>query len=97
MKYSIIPSSTILKQIKKLDKQTKQLIQNKIKLIKQNPYRFKKIHSKVYSKVFRVRLNLNNQETRLIYLIIEPNILLVCLLARKTEYKNLEKYLKKMK
>ena len=96
MDYTIIPLEIFNKQIKKLDKKSKQIIYDKIKLIKQNPYRFKRIHSKNYSKVFRVRLNIDQKETRLIYTIIEPNIILVCLLDRKKDYKDLEKHLKKI-
>ena len=66
-------------------------------MIKESPYRYKKIHSKQFSKVFRIRLNLQSKEIRLIYVVIEPNIVLVCLLERKKNYSDLEKYLKKLK
>lgn len=83
-------------QIKDLDEKSKRIIQDKIILIKSNPYRYKKIHSRLFSKVFRVRLNIRGEETRLVYVVIEPNIILVCLLDRKKDYKDLEKYLKKI-
>jgi mRNA-degrading endonuclease RelE of RelBE toxin-antitoxin system len=94
MNHQIKALKIFTEQISKLDKKSKQIIHDKIQLIKQNPYRFKRIHSKKFSKVFRVRLNINQKETRLIYTIIEPNIILVCLLNRKKDYKDLEKYLK---
>ena len=81
------------KQVENLDKKSRKIILEKIGLIKENPYRYKKIHSKKYSRVFRLRLNLNKKELRLIYVIIEPKIILVCLLERKKNYKDLEKYL----
>jgi len=84
------------RQVKQLDRKTKRIIHDKIQLIKENPYRFKKVHSELYSKVFRVRLNIRRIETRLIYVVIEPNIILVCLLERKGEYKDLKKYLSKI-
>lgn len=84
-------------QIKGLDDKSRRIIKNKINLIKENPYRYKKIHSKLFSKVFRIRLNIKKEETRLIYVVIERNIVLVCLLDRKKDYENLEKYLKKIK
>jgi len=96
MKYAIKALPTFTKQISKLDKKSRQTIYDKIQLIKQNPYHFKRIHSKNYSKVFRVRLNIDQKETRLIYTIIEPSIILVCLLDRKKDYKDLEKHLKKI-
>ena len=97
MNFKLISLDVFNKQIQKLDKKSRKLIYDKIRLIKENPYRFKRIHSKKYSKVFRVRLNLNSKETRLIYTIISPKIILVCLLDRKKDYKDLEKYLKNTK
>lgn len=94
MNYQIKALDIFTKQVTKLNKKSRQIVYNKIQLIKQNPYRFKRIHSKNYSKVFRIRLNIEQKETRLIYTIIEPSIILVCLLDRKKDYKDLEKYLK---
>ena len=97
MSFGIIPSNDFNKQISKLDFKSKKIIYDKIQLIKQNPYRFKRLHSKRYSRIFRVRFNINKKETRLIYVVINPNIILVCLLDRKRDYDDLEKYLKKVK
>jgi len=96
MNYQIKVLDIFNKQVIKLNKKSRQIIYDKIQLIKQNPYRFKRIHSNNYSKVFRIRLNIEQRETRLIYTIIEPSIILVCLLDRKKNYKDLEKYLKKI-
>ena len=97
MNYNIKALDYFKNQISELDLKSKKIIHNKIQLIKENPFRYKRIHSKKYSKVFRVRLSVNQRETRLIYAIIEPNIILVCLLDRKKDYKDLEKYLRKIK
>ena len=96
MNYNIISSKEFKKQFDNLSQNSKRILHDKIQLIKQNPYSFKRIHSNNYSKIFRVRLNIEQKETRLIYTIIEPNIILVCLLDRKKDYKDLEKYLKKI-
>jgi mRNA-degrading endonuclease RelE of RelBE toxin-antitoxin system len=96
MSHNITSSKEFKKQFDSLSEKSKKIIHNKIQLIKQNPYRFKRIHSKNYSKVFRIRLNLQQKETRLIYTIIEPNIILICLLDRKKDYKDLEKYLEEI-
>ena len=96
MNHEIKALEFFTKQILKLDTTSKKIIHDKIQLIKQNPYRFKRIHTKTYSKVFRVRLNIQQKETRLIYTIIEPSIILICLLDRKKDYKDLEKHLKKI-
>jgi len=96
MKYNIKALKFFKNQISKLDQKSKKIIYDKIQLLKENPYRYKRIHSKLYSKVFRIRLNINSKETRLIYVVIKPNIILVCLLDRKKDYKDLEKYLSKI-
>ena len=97
MNYNIKALDYFKNQVSELDLKSKKIIHNKIQLIKENPFRYKRIHSKRYSKVFRVRLSVNQRETRLIYALIEPNIILVCLLDRKKDYKDLEKYLKEIK
>jgi len=84
-------------QVSDLDEKSRRIIHDKIRLIKENPYRYKSIHSKQYSKVFRIRFSIEQRETRLIYVILEPNIILVCLLDRKKDYTDLEKYLAKIK
>jgi len=96
MIYKVKALKVFQQQIASLDLKTKKLISDKIDLIKENPYRNKRIFSKKYSKLFRVRFSINKKETRLIYLVIAPNIILVCLLERKKNYKDLEKYLKKL-
>ncbi|MEA3329664.1 MAG: hypothetical protein U9Q06_02880 [Nanoarchaeota archaeon] len=96
MKFNIIPLNDFNKKILKLDEKSRRIIYDKIQLIKQNPYRYKRLNTKHLSKVFRVRLNIQSRETRLISAVIEPNIILVCFLDRKRDYKDLEKYLKKI-
>ena len=96
MNFKIIPSNKFNKQLKKLDGNSKEIIYDKIQLIKQNPYRYKKIHSNKFSRVFRVKLSINKQDTRLVYVIIEPDIILACLLDRGRNYKDLDKYLKRI-
>ena len=96
MKFQIKALNFFRQQIENLDSKTKRIIYEKIQLIKENPYRYKKLHSKLYSKVFRVRLKIDSRETRFIYVVINPNIILVCLLDRKKDYQDLEKYLSKI-
>lgn len=96
MSFEIKATKHFLGQLAELSDSAKQLVDQKIDLIAQNPYRYKKLRSKQLSKVFRVRLNLDGQEKRLVYTVLEPNIILVVLLDRKSDYKDLEKYLKKL-
>lgn len=97
MNYEIKALKIFQEQVSKLDEKSRRIVYDKIRLIKENPYHYKRIHSKYYSKVFRVRLSIQQKETRLIYVVLEPNIILVCLLDRKKDYTDLEKYLAKIK
>ena len=96
MNFRIKALGSFVSQVSKLDEKSKRRIREKIALIKENPFRFKRIYSKKFNKTFRIRLNLRGKETRLIYVVIEPNIIVVCLLERKKDYKDLEKYLLKI-
>ena len=95
MKFELVATEFFIEQIEDLDKKSKDQIKEKIDLISSNPFRFKRIHAKTVNNVFRVRLNLQNNEIRLIYAVLSPNIVLVCLLDRKNNYTDLEKYLGK--
>ncbi|MBI2547260.1 MAG: hypothetical protein HYW23_02330 [Candidatus Aenigmarchaeota archaeon] len=96
MTYEIVASKTFIKQIENLPSKHKEQIDKKIDLIKQNPFRFKAIYAKLYSRVFRVRLNIEGSETRLIYVVLGSKIIIACLLDRTDEYKDLENYLEKI-
>lgn len=96
MNFNVQSTDFFLNQIKGLDEKAKRIVKQKIGLIIENSFRFKRIHSKKFNKVFRVRLNIQGKETRLIYVVLEPRILLVCLLERKNEYRDLEHYLSKI-
>ena len=96
MSFELISSELFLEQLKNLPEKYKNQIKNKIELIKQNPFRFKKIHSKKFSRVFRIRMNIEGKETRLIYVVLGSKIILACLLDKTKEYKDLETYLSKI-
>jgi len=95
-KFDIVATEFFLEQIKDLPKKYKRQIRNKIKLVEQKPFRFKRIHSKKFSKLFRIRMKIKGKEVRLIYVIIGQKIILVCILDRSKNYKDLERYLSKM-
>lgn len=96
MTFELVTSRAFLQQIENLSSKYKEQINKKIGLIKQNPFRFKAIHSRLYSRVFRVRLNIEGKETRLVYVVLGSKIIIVCLLDRTDEYRDLEKYLAKI-
>lgn len=96
MKFEIKTTSFFVSQLNNLNSKSKRLIDDKINMIKKNPFRYKKINSKKFNRVFRVRLKINNKETRLVYVVLSPNIIIVCLLDRKKDYIDLEKYLEEI-
>jgi mRNA-degrading endonuclease RelE of RelBE toxin-antitoxin system len=96
MSYIVESSEIFKKQFDELDDKSKRIVYEKIQLIKENPYRNKKVHSKRFSRVFRVRLTIQGKEKRLVYVIIAPKIILACFIDRDKDYKDLEKYLKKI-
>ena len=83
MKFELVATEIFIGQIENLDKKSKEQIKKKIDMISSNPFRFKRIHSKTVHNLFRVRLNIRSNETRLIYAILPPNIVLICLLNQK--------------
>ena len=94
MSFKVIPTKFFLGQLAKLDAKSKSIVGSKIELLRVNPYRFKRIHSKKFSKVFRIRLSLSGKDMRFIYVVLDPNVILVCFLERSKDYKDLEGYLK---
>lgn len=93
--YELIPTQFFLEQLDGLTNKTKELLEEKLLLIKDNPYRNKRIQG--YNLfLFRIRFEDLRKEKRLIYLVDKPNIKLICILDRDKEYKDLDKYLKKL-
>ena len=97
MKFEFVATEFFIEQIRDLDRKSRDQIKEKINLILSDPFRFKRIHSKTVHDVFKVRLNIRSKEMRLIYAVLSPNIVLVCLLNRENNYTDLEKYLQELK
>jgi len=93
MKFNIEATDEFYKQLDELDEKTKRILDNKLQLLKENPYRFKKLQG-YKLKLFRIRFNVHDKAVRLVYTIIEPNVVLICFIARKKDYKDLTNYLK---
>jgi len=96
MNLVLVHTNFFLEQVNSLDSKSKELVKSKIFLIKTNPFRFKRIHSRKFNRIFRVRFCLNGIDTRLIYVIFEQKIILVCLFDRSKGYSKLEKMLDKV-
>ena len=95
MKYKIVVPKSFAEQIKKLDKRSKKIIYDKIQLIKENPFRYKSLRASS-SRIFRVRIKIRSKESRLIYSVVAPKVIMICLLERKHDYRELEKFLKQI-
>ena len=95
MNYIIKPSNLFLQQINNLSDKGIELVEEKLKLIKINPFRYKRIRG--YGLfLFRIRFEDGRKEKRVVYFVDKPFIKIICILDRDKKYKNLKKYLKKL-
>ena len=95
MEYIIKPSEFFLEQISELSDDAARIVEDKIRMLKINPFRFKRIEG--YSLfLFRIRFEDNRKEKRAIYLVDKPYVKMLCILDRDNDYKDLKKYLKQL-
>lgn len=95
MEYEFKPSHFFLQQVEELSDEAARIVEDKLRLVKINPFRNKRIEG--YGLfLFRIRFEDNKREKRVIYLVDKPYIKLLCLLDRKGDYKDLKKYLKSL-
>ena len=95
MEFVIKPSQFFLEQVEELSDKAARIIEDKIRLLKINPFRFKRIEG--YNLfLFRIRFEDNQKEKRVIYLVDKPYVKVLCILDRDKEYKDLKKYLNKL-
>jgi hypothetical protein len=93
--YILKPTRFFLEQITHLSSKSKGLISDKLRLIKINPFRYKRVKGyKLF--LFRIRFEDKRKEKRIIYLVDKPYVKIICILDRDKEYKNLKKYLSKI-
>ena len=94
MEYILIPLKFFLEQLDDLSLKSKKILDNKLQLLKINPFRYKRV--KGYGLfLFRIRFEDNRKEKRVIYFVDKPYVKIICILNRDNEYKDLKKYLKK--
>lgn len=94
MEYELIPSKFFLEQIDELSHEAAKLIDDKLRLVKINPYRFKRVEGyKLF--LFRILFEEGRKEKRVIYLVDKPKVKVLCILDRSSEYKMLRKFLKR--
>jgi len=95
MEYIIKPSEFFLEQISELSDDAARIVEDKIRMLKINPFRFKRIEG--YSLfLFRIRFEDNRKEKRAIYLVDKPYVKMLCILDRDNDYKDLKRYLKQL-
>ncbi|MFH1505940.1 MAG: hypothetical protein ABIE94_03030 [archaeon] len=95
MDYVLKPSRFFLQQVDEISDEAAKLIEEKLKLAKINPYRYKRIAGyKLF--LFRIRFEDNRKEKRVVYLVDKPYVKVLCILDRDKDYKDLKKYLKKL-
>jgi hypothetical protein len=88
-------SQLFIDQVKELSDDSVRIVKDKIRLLKINPFRNKRIQG--YNLfLFRIRFEDSRKEKRIIYLVDKPHIKLICILDRDKKYKDLTKYLKKL-
>jgi mRNA-degrading endonuclease RelE of RelBE toxin-antitoxin system len=84
----IIPSKTFLNDLDNISKKTARILRDKLKIILINPTYFKRVKGFNYD-IFRIRI----KDKRIVYLIRNNKIYLICILKRKYNYQDLKKYL----
>ena len=94
-KYVILPTNLFLEQLENFDLDFIERIYEKLKMLEENPFRNKSL---VYSRynLFRIRLTNINKELRIIYRVKDRKVFILFILDRDKNYKDLEKYLKKV-
>ncbi len=93
MEYLLRPTQFFMEQLDQLSDKAARIVGEKLKLLKINPYRYKRIRG--YNLfLFRIRFEDEHKEKRLIYLVDKPHVNLLCILDRDNGCKDLRKYLK---
>ncbi|MFH0869636.1 MAG: hypothetical protein V1866_01100 [archaeon] len=93
--FELKPTDFFLEQTNGLSDEAAKLIAEKLKLAKINPFRYKRILGHGLF-LFRIRFEDRNKEKRVIYLVDKPFVKVLCILDRDKEYKDLEKYLRRL-
>lgn len=93
--FKLKPSNLFLEQLDDISSKAAAILKEKLKLVKKNPYRYKRIEG--YNLFLcRIRFAEHRRKKRLIYLIDKKWIKVLCILDRKKDYKDLKRYLKRL-
>lgn len=91
--FNIIATKFFIKQFKELTQKEKDLVNSKLEFIKNNPFRYKKLIG--YKNTYEIKITLNDNYSRLIYVVYLPeksNVTLFGIFKRKDEFKDFKKY-----
>lgn len=94
MRYTLIPTKFFLEQLDELSFKARQILGEKLELLKVNPLRNKRI-SGYNLFLFRIRFSDFRKEKRVVYLVKGNDVKILCILNRDRSYKDLRRYLKK--
>lgn len=94
MEYVLRPARLFLEQVGELSAEAAKLIEEKLNIVKTNPFHYKRIHGQNLF-LFRIRFEDNHKEKRVIYLVDKPYVDILFILDRDNEYKDLRRYLKR--
>ena len=95
MSFQLKPGKVFLQQITTLNQQEKDLIGEKLKRIKINPFRNKSLTVKGMTKVFEIKITLGGIYKRVIYTIEGNEIQIEGILNRKNNFEDLVKIIYK--
>ena len=98
LKFNLKFTQYFLSQWKGYDEKSRRLIESKLELIKQNPFRFPKHEG--YKFVFKVKLSIENKYSRLMYAVFMPDsqhITILGLFEREVGYKEFERIFRELR
>jgi len=94
MNYVLVPTKFFLEQLDELSYKARQLLREKLELLKVSPARNKRVLG--YNLfLFRIRFSDFHKEKRVVYLIKGDEVRILCILDRDKDYKDLRGYLRR--
>lgn len=95
MEYCLRLSKLFVEQFEKLSNCSKKVLMQKLEFLKINPYHYKKMEFPGLT-LFRVRFSDMNNDKRMIYCVKKPFVEILFIVDRRSGYKDLRRYLKRL-
>src|SRR3989338_4347357 len=96
MDFELASTAYFKEQFEKLTNEEKRKIKDRLLLAKQNPYRNKSVHSKRFGRLFRIRMEIQQIECRIVYAVLGKQIFVAGIIDRRHDYSDLENLLDKL-